>query len=96
MSSRAGGLYGGIQFSSAAAFSSSHPQNLSVSDHVSNQQRDVPVAQLSPPKATENQVVDGPAPSQQQAADPGTGGTTGKATAGISFIYCSVAPVEIY
>jgi len=86
MSSRAGGLYGGIQFSSGTTFSSSVSHNSSTSNPLSTEP--IPATAAAAPQQDQPTAP-------QVAADPGSGGASGKATAGISFICCSVATVEL-
>lgn len=76
MSSKAGGLYGGIQFSSGTTLSPSAPDNTPSNTHV--EEPVVVVAAPTPPVA--------PTPTEQpeNATESGTGGASGKATAGIS------------
>ncbi|KAF9457182.1 hypothetical protein BDZ94DRAFT_1292538 [Collybia nuda] len=75
MSSRAGGLYGGIQFSSGTTFSSSITQPSSLQH---------PPPDVTKPVATPiaPEAVQPTAP--QTSADPAPGGAAAKATAGIS------------
>jgi hypothetical protein len=78
MSSRAGGLYGGIQFSSGTTFSSSVPENTQSASVLPPNELEVAVA--APTQASPQEQ---PAPVTQTAAEPGPGGALGKATAGI-------------
>jgi splicing factor 45 len=78
MSSRAGGLYGGIQFSSASTFSSSASENTQPTSILPQNEPEVPApapAQTTPTPQEE--------PAIETAADPGSEGASGKATAGI-------------
>ena len=80
MSSKAGGLYGGIQFSSGTTFSSSVLDNSpSTSIPISNEP-DVPTQTPTQPMPMRQEQ---PAPATQTVAEPGPGGASGKATAGI-------------
>ena len=77
MSSRAGGLYGGIQFSSGTTFSSSVPESTPTISIVSPNEPEVltlPQTQTTP---------QGQAAPATQIAESGPGGASGKATAGI-------------
>jgi hypothetical protein len=76
MSSRAGGLYGGIQFSSASPFLSSNQPEQSTST-LSTQQEiaaaSAPTAQLEPPQSTdETDATNQEAPAASSKATAGT------------------------
>jgi hypothetical protein len=81
MSSKAGGLYGGIQFSSGTTVSSFISQ---------------PPSTLSIPPTNENKETPHQPVNDQPTTAVDTGGASGKATAGISFICCSIANVLVY
>ena len=70
MSSRAGGLYGGIQFSSGTTFSSSIPDNVQSTSGPPPKEPEVPTPMLQEQPT-------------QAAAELGPEGASGKATAGI-------------
>ena len=96
MSSRAGGLYGGIQFSSSTALSATHPQIHTVSTHASN------VSEGEHQGTPSSQATPAVAPRQQQQVPTEAGGSAaaaaaaaGKGTAGNILICCSIAPVEL-
>jgi len=76
MSSRAGGLYGGIQFSSASPFLSSNQPEQQPNPTPSNQQ-EVPVASASTTQAEPAQSTD-----ETDAAIQEAPAASGKATAG--------------
>lgn len=86
MSSRAGGLYGGIQFSTGTTFT---PQTTSTPDPTP-----APAAVPPTPQPLVPATVPPVAPTQD-SADAGPGAASGKATAGISFICYALAPVEL-
>jgi hypothetical protein len=95
MSSRAGGLYGGIQFSTTSAISPSQPQNLSPQPTQTQPPLELtepsPLSQVEPP-IEQQPVADAPS---QKHTDAGAGGVSGKATAGIFFISCRVADIDL-
>jgi Mrp family chromosome partitioning ATPase len=91
MSSRAGGLYGGIQFSTTSAFSSSQPVNTPVQPTPAQNQ---PQPQQQQPPQQQQQQKQQQQQQQQQHVDSGPAVVSGKPTAGISFISCTVAVVE--
>lgn len=73
MSSRAGGLYGGIQFSSGATLSSSAPEGAPTSEPALSEPAPTPTPKEQPIAPVQNSV------------EVGSGGEApGKATAGIS------------
>ena len=80
MSSRAGGLYGGIQFSSGTTFSSSVPEHTPSNSIPPPNEPEAPAPTLVQVTRIPQEQ---PTSATQSSAEQGQGGMPGKATAGI-------------